>query len=106
MTDHMLTFPLSYLDCLHMLTAGMLIGFLFFWSLWVTTSRGLLSPSPTVWFVFGFVIRMAATTGVFYLLSQGSGWRLVVMLVGFILARQISKIYTANIQETSHASES
>jgi F1F0 ATPase subunit 2 len=83
---------------------GILIGVVFFGGLWCTVYRGILSAAPALWFFGSLLIRTAAALGGFYWVAQGDWRRLLVCLLGFLLARlavtRMSRSFSA-LPETS-----
>lgn len=78
------------------LTAGILLGILFFGGLWVTVKYGLVSRQPALWFAVSLLLRLATTLTVFYLIA-GTCWeRFITMLSGFIIGRILVKQLTRN----------
>jgi F1F0 ATPase subunit 2 len=69
------------------LFSGVLLGTIFFGGLWWTVRRGVLSNQPAIWFLGSLLLRtFIAVTG-FYFVMQGDWRRLLVCLLGFLLAR-------------------
>jgi F1F0 ATPase subunit 2 len=69
------------------LLAGMLLGTLFFVGLWWTVQKALASPRPALWFIGSLLLRIAIALAGFYWVG-GSDWqRLLVCLLGFVIAR-------------------
>lgn len=77
------------------LIAGLALGCAFFYSLWFTVQKGLLSNHPAYWFLGGVLLRMSSAILVFYWVSNNDMWRLIVCLVGFILGRLLITKYLA-----------
>jgi F1F0 ATPase subunit 2 len=69
------------------LAAGLSLGTIFFGGLWWTIRIGARSQQPAVWFFLSFVLRMAIVLAGFYSVLAGDWRRLVVCLVGFVIAR-------------------
>jgi F1F0 ATPase subunit 2 len=69
------------------LTAGLLLGAVFFGGLWWTIRKGLSSKHPAAWFLGSLLLRMSVTLAGFYWVGRGHWERLIMCLVGFILAR-------------------
>ncbi len=69
------------------LIAGLFLGAVFFGGLWWTVSRGLPSKSPAIWFFCSLWIRTITVVGGFYFVGQGDWRRLLVCLLGFLIAR-------------------
>jgi F1F0 ATPase subunit 2 len=76
------------------LSAGGLLGVIFFGGLWWTVRLGMLSPWPALWFLGSFALRTTISLAGFYLVGH-SGWhRLVACLVGFVIARVLVTWFT------------
>ena len=71
------------------LAAGLLIGTFFFGGLWWTVKKALQSKRPALWFVCSLIIRMAVTLLGFYFVSDKHFERILMCLLGFIIARLI-----------------
>ena len=71
------------------LTSGLLLGTFFFGGLWWTTKWALRSKSPAIWFMASLFIRLGITITGFYLISRGLWERVLICLLGFIIARII-----------------
>jgi len=91
--------------------AGGLLGALFFGGLWWTVREGVSSPRPALWFLGSFLLRMSIALAGFYFVS-GSHWeRLLLCLLGFVMARLVVTWMTRPsgenqarlAQEASHA---
>ena len=68
---------------------GVLLGAMFFGSLWWTVRRGLSSARPALWFLGSLLLRTSIILAGFYVVS-GSHWdRLLACLLGFVIARFI-----------------
>jgi F1F0 ATPase subunit 2 len=76
------------------LGAGLLLGAFFFGGLWWTTRKGIASKLPILWFFGSLVIRLGITLIVIYLISQNHWERMLICLLGFIIARAITVKYT------------
>lgn len=71
------------------LAAGVALGAMFFGGLWWTTQKGLASDRPVLWFLGSQILRTSITLAGFYFVSDGHWKRLLMCLLGFILARQV-----------------
>jgi F1F0 ATPase subunit 2 len=69
------------------LSAGALLGTMYFGGLWWTIRRGFLSDATASWFLASLVLRTAVALTGFYLVAQGDWRRLLACLLGFVLAR-------------------
>ncbi|MGA9666918.1 MAG: ATP synthase subunit I [Gallionella sp.] len=75
------------LHILMALLAGVLLGAVFFGGLWWTVRKGLSARQPALWFGASMLLRSAIALGGFYLVA-GTDWkRLLLCLLGFIVAR-------------------
>jgi F1F0 ATPase subunit 2 len=70
-----------------MLIGGFALGLFFFGSLWFATRKLLHSKRPVLWMLGGFVVRIVVVLPSLYWLSGAHWQRLIICIVGFILAR-------------------
>ena len=92
------------------LVTGGLLGAIFFGGLWWTVRKGVSSKKPALWFFGSLLLRMSIALSGFYFVS-GSHWeRMLLCLLGFVLARLIvtrltraAEKPTCFAQEASHA---
>ena len=82
--------------------AGILLGAFFFGGLWWTVRKGLSSTQPAFWFFGSLLVRMSIALTGFYFVSGGHWERLVLCLLGFIMARVIVTWLTKT-KEATHA---
>jgi len=68
---------------------GVLLGVVFFGGLWWTVRRGVSSPRPALWFFGSLLLRMGIALTGFYFVFGGHWERLLLCLLGFILARLV-----------------
>lgn len=69
------------------LTAGMVLGALFFGGLWWTVRRGLTAANPALWFGLSALARMAIMVSTLYYVAR-SGWpSMLACLCGLLIAR-------------------
>jgi F1F0 ATPase subunit 2 len=71
------------------LTAGVLLGVVFFGGLWWTVRKGLSSDQPAVWFIGSQLLRTGIVLSGFYFTASGQWQRLLPCLFGFVAARAI-----------------
>jgi F1F0 ATPase subunit 2 len=71
------------------LSAGALLGAVFFGGLWWTVRRGVSSQQPALWFFCSLLLRMSAALAGFYFVSNGHWDRLLLCLAGFAMARLV-----------------
>lgn len=98
------------------LLAGTLLGAMFFGGLWWTVLKGVASPRPALWFLVSLLLRTSITLAGFYFVSGADWKRLLVCLLGFIVARLVitrltamtmvkrAGVNEAGVKEASHAS--
>ncbi len=81
--------------------AGGGLGAVFFGGLWWTVHRALFAKQPALW-IFGSLLLRASTVIVgFYVVSDGHVDRLLLCLLGFVMARLLVTWLT----RTSHEVE-
>ena len=68
---------------------GLLLGAMFFGGLWWTVRKGVSSEKPALWFFGSMMLRTSAALAVFYFIARGHWERLLVCLLGFVIARFI-----------------
>ncbi len=69
--------------------AGAVLGGVFFVGLWWTLRKGLSARQPALWFGASLLVRVAIVVTGFYLVAGSSWQRLLLCLLGFIVARQL-----------------
>jgi F1F0 ATPase subunit 2 len=85
--------------------AGVLLGTIFFGGLWWTIRKGLSSRQPALWFLGSLLLRMSITLVGFYFVSGGHWERLLLCLLGFVIARFVVMGLTRSaVKEALHAS--
>ena len=77
------------ISMLLILAAGILLGSIFFGGLWWSIQKGRKSKHPALWFSGSLLLRMSITLAGFYFLGHGHWERMMVCLLGFIIARFI-----------------
>src|ERR1700722_11828405 len=71
------------------LVAGEALGVIFFGGLWWTIRKGVSSKQPAVWFFGSLLLRMAIALVGFYFIGRGHWHRVVMCLLGFVIARLV-----------------
>ena len=71
------------------MVTGVLLGVMFFGGLWWTVRKGFSSKQPALWFFGSLLLRISIALAGFYFVSGGHWERLLVCLLGFVLARLI-----------------
>lgn len=90
---------------------GLFIGAFFFGGLWWTVRKGALSPHPALWFFGSLLLRMGIVLAGFFFIGGGQWQRLLVCLLGFVIARFFVlrltraplKHFNSLTKKTSHA---
>lgn len=80
--------------------AGGALGALFFGGLWWTVRRAVEAKQPAPWIFGSLLVRTIATLAGFYLVAAGRPDRLLVCLLGFVLARLVVTRMTRPSEET------
>jgi F1F0 ATPase subunit 2 len=91
--------------------AGAMLGAMFFGGLWWTVRKGVSAQRPAAWFFVSLLLRMSLALAGMYLVSGGHWERLLLCLLGFVMARLIvtwltrpsGEHQTRPVQEASHA---
>lgn len=75
-------------------STGLVLGTLFFGGLWFTVKKSIVSKSPALLILGSFIFRVGITMLGFYFIASGSWQRLLISLIGFLIARSIIKQLT------------
>ncbi len=78
--------PESALLCLAVL-AGAALGAIYFGGLWWSVRRAASSRRPALSMLVSALLRMGIALGGFYLVADGNWKRLLLCLLGFVVAR-------------------
>jgi F1F0 ATPase subunit 2 len=79
--------------------AGGLLGTVFFGGLWWTVRKGVTSHRPALWFLTSLLLRMSIALAGFFFVSGGHWERMLVCLLGFIMARLVVTWLTRSPRE-------
>jgi len=71
------------------LIAGVLLGTLFFGGLWWTVRQGVSATRPALWFLGSLLLRTGIVLAGFYVVAGGHWERLLLCLLGFVIAHFI-----------------
>jgi len=66
---------------------GLVLGTIFFGGLWITVKKAVKAKVPALWIFSSFFLRIVITLAGFYFISSGNWKRLMICLMGFIVAR-------------------
>ena len=69
------------------LAAGALLGAMFYGGLWWTVRRGVSSKRVALWFLGSLLLRIGVALAGFYFVAGGNWERLLLCLLGFVMAR-------------------
>jgi F1F0 ATPase subunit 2 len=91
---------------------GGILGVIFFGGLWWTVCKAVSSEQPALWFLGSLLLRMSITLAGFYLVGRDHWERLLLCLLGFVMARLVVTWITRQSRgsvarpapEASHAS--
>jgi len=78
--------PLSLASALVM---GNLLGAIFYGGLWWTVRQGVSSKRVALWFLGSLMLRMGVVLTGFYFVAGGHWERLLLCLLGFVIARVV-----------------
>jgi F1F0 ATPase subunit 2 len=82
--------------------AGVLLGVIFFGGLWWTVRKGASSQQPALWFLCSLLLRTSTALVGFYLVCGGHWERLLVCLLGFVMARHIVTRLTRTLEKSTY----
>jgi F1F0 ATPase subunit 2 len=71
------------------LVTGVLLGAIYFGGLWWTIQKVVLSKWSALWFLGSLLLRTSIALSGFYFVAGGHWERLLVCLLGFVIARLI-----------------
>ena len=81
---------------------GVWLGAIFFGGLWWTVRKGVSSKNPAMWFFGSLLLRMSVTLGGFYLVGGGHWERLLLCLLGLVVARLVVTRVTRPTETAAH----
>ncbi len=81
---------------------GVLLGAIFFGGLWWTVQKGISSKRPALWFFGSLLLRTSIALAGFYFIARGHFERLLVCLLGFVIARLIVTRLTRAAEKTPY----
>lgn len=80
--------------------AGGVLGALFFGGLWWTVRRAVSAKRPALWIFGSLLLRMSVAMAGFYVVSGRHLDRLLLCLLGFVMARLLVTRLTRSSGET------
>ena len=69
------------------MSTGVLLGAMFYGGLWWTVRRGVSSKRVALWFFGSLLLRTGLALAGFYVVADGDWQRLLLCLLGFVVAR-------------------
>jgi F1F0 ATPase subunit 2 len=84
------------------LVTGVLLGAMFFGGLWWTVQRGVSSKRSALWFFGSLLLRTSIALAGFHFIARGHWERLLVCLLGFVIARLIVTRLTRAAQKPTY----
>ena len=87
------------------LLMGVLLGAMFFGGLWWTVQKGISSNRPVLWFFGSMLLRTSIALAGFYLVARGHWERLLVCLLGFLIARLVVMRFTRVMEKPTYLEE-
>jgi F1F0 ATPase subunit 2 len=87
------------------LVTGVLLGAVFFGGLWWTVQKVVSSNRSTLWFFVSLLMRTSILLAGFYFIAHGHWERLLMCLLGFVVARPIVMGFTRAVEKSTHLSQ-
>jgi F1F0 ATPase subunit 2 len=78
---------------------GLLLGAVFFGGLWFTVKKLIISKIPVLFMVSSFVFRIGIVLAGFYFIGLNDWKKLILCLIGFIVARLVVVQHTKSLTE-------
>lgn len=76
------------------LITGVVLGTMFFGGLWWTVRQGVSAERPALWFLGSLLLRTGIVLAGFYVVAAGHWERLLLCLLGFVIAHVIVTRFT------------
>ena len=87
------------------LVTGVLLGAIFFGGLWWTVRKSFSSKQPALWFLGSLLLRTSIALAGFYFVARGRWERLLVCLLGFVIARLFVTRFTRAAEKLSYPAQ-
>jgi F1F0 ATPase subunit 2 len=84
------------------LAIGVLLGAIFFGGLWWTVQKGISSKWSALWFFGSLLVRTNIVLVGFYFIARVHWQRLIVCLIGFVIARFIVTRLTQSMERPTY----
>ena len=87
------------------LLAGILLGTFFFGGLWWTVRKGVSAKQPALLFLGSLLLRTGVALAGFYFIGRGHWERLLVCLLGFVMARLFATRFTRAAEKPAYSAQ-
>ena len=87
------------------LVTGVLLGAIFFGGLWWTVRKSISSKQPAFLFLGSLLLRTSIVLAGFCFIAHGHWERLLISLLGFVVARPIVMGFTRAAGKSTHLSQ-
>lgn len=87
------------------LVTGVLLGGVFFGGLWWTVRKVVSSKQPALWLLGSVLLRMSIALAGFYFVAHGHWVRLLVCLLGFVVARMIATRLSRAVERPTYRAQ-
>jgi F1F0 ATPase subunit 2 len=87
------------------LLGGVLLGAVFFGGLWWTVRKGVSSKQPALLFIGSLLLRTGIALAGFYFIGRGHWERLLVCLIGFVVARLFVMRFTRAAEKPAYSAQ-
>ena len=84
------------------LVTGVVLGAMFFGGLWWTVQKMVSSQWAALWLFSSLMLRTSIALAGFYLIGRGDWERLLVCLLGFVVARLIVMRFTRAAEKPTY----
>jgi F1F0 ATPase subunit 2 len=87
------------------LLGGVLLGATFFGGLWWTVRKGVSSKQPALLFLSSLLLRTGIALTGFYFIGRGRWERLLVCLLGFVIARLFATRFIRAAEKPAYSAQ-
>ena len=87
------------------LLGGVLLGAMFFGGLWWTVRKGVSAKQPALLFLGSLLLRTGVALAGFYFIGRGHWERLLVCLLGFVMARLFATRFTRAAEKPAYSGQ-
>ena len=87
------------------LLGGVLLGAMFFGGLWWTVRKGVSAKQPALLFLGSLLLRTGVALAGFYFIGRDHWERLLVCLLGFVMARLFATRFTRAAEKPAYSAQ-